>query len=234
MVGKIVNKKVVAEGTLQVTFALSEPVSFKSGQYVFVRLLKLLYPDDRGGRRQFSINNPPSQSSILTITTRLSESGFKKTLNELPIGSEVELGPIAGVFTLPQDMSKPLVFMAGGIGITPFLSMLEYIKGQNLSYKITLVYSNRNQASSAYLPHLQELAKSLPNYKLILTMTDDNNWQGERRKIDAGFITEYFPNFNDYGYMAVGPPGFVEAAEKSLIEAGVVQENIKTENFSGY
>ena len=230
----IKGKKVAAEGTLQVTFEVSESVSFKPGQYVFVKLPKLLYPDDRGGKRQFSINNPPSQSKILTITTRLSDSGFKKTLNELPIGSEVELGPIAGVFTLPEDTSEPLVFIAGGIGITPFMSMLSYIEETGKPYQITLVYSNRNQASSAYLKELGELTYTLPNLKLILTMTEDNTWAGEKRIIDAKLIKEYFPNLNDNMYMVVGPPAMVEGVEKALIEAGVNEENIETENFTGY
>lgn len=234
MLGRIKSKEVVAEGTLQVTFEVIEPVSFKPGQYVFVNLPKLHYPDERGARRQFSINNSPNHPDHLTITTRLSESGFKKTLKELPEGSEVELGPIAGVFTLPEDTSKPLVLIAGGIGITPFMSMLEYIKEQSLPYNVTLLYSNRNQASSAYLNELEELADTLPNLKLILTMTEDNLWTGEKRMINSAFIKEYFPNVNNNYYMVVGPPAMVEAVEKALREAGVRVENIKTENFTGY
>lgn len=234
MIGKIVSKQEVATGTLQVSFQLSENVTFKPGQYVFVNLPKLLYPDDRGPRRQFSINNSPNHPDHLTITTRLSDSGFKRTLNELPIGSEVELGPIAGMFTLPENPSKPLVFIAGGIGITPFISILNYIKEQSLPYKVTLVYSNRNQSSTAYLKELEELAKILPNLKLIFTMTEDNHWAGEKRKIDSNFLKEYFPDVNDNYYMVVGPPAMVEAVDKALKDVGVLNENIKKENFTGY
>lgn len=232
MLGKIKNKEEVAEGTLKVAFEVDQPVSFKPGQYVFVNLPKLLYPDERGSRRQFSINNSPSQSNILNITTRLSDSGFKKTLNELPISSEVELGPITGMFTLPENPSKPLVFIAGGIGITPFMSMLNYIREEKLPYKVTLIYSNRNQSSTAYLKYLQQL--TIPDFKLILTMTDDPNFKGEKRIINSEFIKEYFPNVNGNYYMVVGPPAMVEAVEKALIEAGVKNEFIKKENFTGY
>lgn len=234
MIGKIIDKKEVAEGTSQVTFEVIKPVIFKPGQYVFVNLPKLHYPDERGARRQFSINNSPNHPNHLTITTRLSESGFKKTLNELSVGSEVELGPIAGVFILPEDTSKPLVLIAGGIGITPFLSMLSYIKEEALPYNVTLLYSNRNQASSAYLNELEELADTLPNLKLILTMTEDNLWTGEKRMINSAFVKEYFPNLNDNLYMVVGPPTMVEAVEKVLKEVGVEEDNIETENFTGY
>lgn len=234
MIAKIKDKKEVAEGTLQVSFQLPQDVQFKAGQYMFVTLINPPYTDEKGNRRQFSINNSPNQKNILTMTTRLTDSAVKRSLKELPIGTEVGIGPIAGVFTLPEDISKPLVLIAGGIGITPFMSMLSYIKEEKLSYKITLLYSNRNQASTAYLKELQELATLIPNFKLILTMTEDNGWTGERRKIDSHFIKEYFPNVNDNLYMVVGPPMMVEAIEKALLEAGVKSENIKKENFTGY
>ncbi len=234
MTGKIKSKELVADGTLKVDYEVAEPVSFKPGQYMFVKLINPPYTDEKGDRRQFSINNPPSQNTILTMTTRLTESAFKRSLNELPVGTEVEIGPIAGVFTLPENPQKPLVLIAGGIGITPFRSMLAHVKEKNLSYPITLVYSNRNQASTAYLKELSELATLLPNFKLILTMTEDNSWEGENRKIDSQFITEYFHNVNGYLYMVVGPPAMVEAVDKALQEAGVTQENIKKENFTGY
>ena len=234
MIGKIVDKKEIAQDTLQVTFKVSEPVSFKPGQYVFVTLPKLLYPDERGPKRQFSINNSPSQKNIITITTRLTNSGFKKTLNELPVGTEVELGPIAGVFILPDTLLKPLVLIAGGIGITPFMSMLQFVKEENLPYKITLIYSNRNQASTAYLNEISELANIIPNFKLILTMTEDTSWTEERGKVDTNFIKEYFPKVNEYLYMVVGPPAMVESVENVLLQAGVEKDNIKIENFTGY
>lgn len=234
MKGIVKSKQEVAQGTLQVTFQLSEPVTFKPGQYVFVNLPQLLYPDERGARRQFSINNSPNESNILTITTRLSDSGFKKTLKELAVGSSVELGPVAGVFILPEDTSQPLVLIAGGIGITPYMSMLAYIGETKKPYKVTLVYSNRNQSSTAFLNEVQEFAKNLPDFKLILTMTEDNGWTGERRKIDAGFIKEFFPNVNENLYMVVGPPGMVDAIRRVLSEVGVKEESIKFENFTGY
>ncbi len=234
MVGKIIDKKEVAQGTLQVTFEVKEDFTFKPGQYIFVTLTKLNYPDERGPKRQFSIVNSPEDKGKIIITTRITESGFKKTLNELPQGSEVELGPIAGAFVLPDDISRPLVLIAGGIGITPYMSMLRHIQKNNLSYNITLVYSNRNQSSTAYLNELKQLANQIPNLKLILTMTDDPNWTGEKRIVDVNFIKEYFPNVNENLYFVVGPPAMVDAVQRALLEAGVDISSIKIENFTGY
>lgn len=231
MLGRLKSKEEVAKGTLKVMFEVKEPFSFKAGQYCFITLPKLNYPDERGPKRHFSIVNSPNEKGIITFTTRITESGFKKTLNELPEGTEVQLGPIAGVFILPGfpglNTFKPLVFIAGGIGITPFISILRYVSEEKLPYKITLVYSNRDQASTAYLEEVK-------NYQPILTMTDDPSWKGEKRKVDSTFIKEYFPNVNDQSYMVVGPPPMVEAVEKALQEAGVSQENIRIENFTGY
>lgn len=234
MVGKIKDKKEIAKGTLQVTFQASELFSFKAGQYCLVTLPDLLYPDERGGRRFFSIVNSPNEVRIIKITTRLSDSGFKKTLNELAVGSEVNLGPIAGAFTLPDDTQKPLVLIAGGIGITPFMSMLKYISEEKLPYNITLIYSNRNQYSTAFLEELQNYPLQSTVYHLILTMTEDPAWKGEKRKVDANFIKEYFPNVNENLYFVVGPPTMVDAVQRSLFEAGVLPEHIKIENFTGY
>lgn len=234
MVGRIAKKEEVATATLSVTFEASEPFTFKPGQYVFVTLPKLNYPDERGSRRQFSINNPPGQQGIITITTRISDSGFKKTLNELPVGTEVELGPIAGIFTLPESTDKPIVMIAGGIGITPFLSILRHLRDERLPYNITLIYSNRNQPSTAYLEELELLSTYLSSYKLIATMTEDPDWEGETRRVDAKFIKDYIPNINEPIFMVVGPPGMVDAIREVLKEVGVPEDNIKFENFTGY
>ncbi|TSC86618.1 MAG: oxidoreductase [Microgenomates group bacterium Gr01-1014_7] len=224
MRGKVKSKKEIATGTLQVIFEVAEPFTFKAGQYCFITLRDLKYPDERGNRRHFSIVNSPNKKGIITFATRLTDSGFKKTLAELPVGTEVELGPVAGVFTLPEDTSKPLVFIAGGIGITPFMSMLSYVAEEKLPYKITLLYSNRDQNSTAFFTEVQ----SFDFIRLILIMA------GEGRKIDADFIKEYFPSVNENLYMVVGPPPMVEAVQKSLTDAGVTNENIKIERFTGY
>lgn len=234
MLGRIKSKEEVAKDTLKVVFEVKEKFTFKAGQYCFVTLGHLNYPDERGEKRQFSIVNSPNEKGIITITTRLSESGFKKTLQELPIGSEVQLGPIAGVFVLPGHSEKPLVFIAGGIGITPFISMLRYVSEEKLPYNVTLIYSNRDQSSTAYLEEVQNYPLPTTNYQLILTMTNDPNWNHEKRMVDASFIKDYFPEVNAQYYMVVGPPGMVEAVKKALFDAGVNQDNIRAENFTGY
>lgn len=235
MLGKIQDKKEIAKGTLQVTFEIpDERFTFKPGQYVFITLVNPPYPDDRSNKRHFSIVNSPNQKGIITIATRIRESGFKKSLQELPNNSAVEIGPIAGGFILPGESIRPLVFIAGGIGITPYISMLRYVNEEKLPYNITLIYSNRDRQSTAYFDEIQTLNSQLSTLKVILTMTDDPNWPGEKRRIDAQFIKDYTKDLQNPLYLVVGPPAMVDTVQKALLEAGVAPENIKIENFTGY
>ena len=168
------------------------------------------------------------------MATRLRDSAFKQTLLEIPIGSEVEVETPKGDFILPDDTSRPLVFVAGGIGITVFRSMLLYIQEESLPYRATLIYSNRSQAEAAFLDELRFLEKQNPNFRLILTMTQDPDWPGEKRRIDARFFQEYLADLNSYTFMIAGPPGMVEAMESSLRKAGVRAENVIPEGYTGY
>lgn len=230
----IKEKREVADQTLQVTFQTEEDITFQPGQYMDVVLINPPYDDAKGPKRHFSIVNSPNEKRTLMLTTRLRDSAFKKSLKELPIGTEVDIHHIGGTFVLPQETKKPIVWIAGGIGITPFMSMIKFIQEENLSYNITLIYSNRNSQSSVFLEELQKIAEINPNFKLILTMTDDPNWNQEKRKIDGQFIKDYVSDPNNVTYMVVGPPGMVEAVVSVLKDIGVGKDNIMFENFTGY
>ena len=234
MKAKIIDKKEIAVGTLMVTYKVEEAFEFRAGQYFFITLPKLKYLDEKGGRRQFSIVNSPNEKGVLTMATRISRSGFKKTLAELPFRTEIEVGPIAGAFVLPENLTRPLVFIAGGIGITPFMSMLRYVSEAKLPSNITLIYSSRNQQSTAFLTDLQKFSESIPNFKLILTMTDDNDWSGEKRMVDAKFIKEYTKDLENPYFMIVGPPLMTEAVVNEVRKIGISDENVKIEKFTGY
>lgn len=234
MKATIVEREEIAQGTLLVTFSIQEPISFKPGQFFFITLLNPPYTDQEGDRRHFSIVNSPMQDTILQMATRLRNSAFKKSLQELPLGTEVEVGPIGGSFVLPEDTTRPLVFIAGGIGITPYISMLRYIREKNLPYTVTLLYSNRDRQSTAFLEDLERLTKEIPNFKLIAIMTQDEKWTGEKRYIDKALLNEYFASIDGSTYCVAGPPKMVEVLTNALAEAGVKAEHIKSENFTGY
>jgi ferredoxin-NADP reductase len=233
---RIKEKQEVAEGTLLVTFdLLGEEVEFRPGQYFFVTLPSVGDEDDKGLRRHITVVTSPNERGVLGFATRMRDSAFKRTLSRLPVGSEVEVEPPKGKFSLPEDPSRPLVFVAGGIGITVFRSMLRYIREEKLPYRVTLIYSNRDRASTAFLDELRELEQALPDFRLILTMTQDPGWEGETRKVDGDFVKNYLEeDLNRYTFLVAGPPAMAEGVQTALQEAGVQDENLIAERYSGY
>jgi ferredoxin-NADP reductase len=233
---RIKEKQEVAKETLLVTFdLLGEEVTFRAGQYFFVTLPDVGYQDERGLRRHITVVTSPNQRGVLGFATRMRDSAFKRSLRELSVGAEVDVEPPKGTFALPEDPSRPLVFVAGGIGITVFRSMLRYIGEERLPYRVTLIYSNRDRESTPFLDELRELDQGLPDLRLILTMTKDPDWDGEPRRIDAQFFTDYLgADLNRYTFLVAGPPAMTEAMQRALAEAGVDDENVVAERFSGY
>jgi ferredoxin-NADP reductase len=233
---RVKEKHEVAKGTLLVTFdLLGQEVDFRPGQYFFVTLPDVGHQDDKGLRRHITVVTSPNEKGVLGLATRLRDSAFKRTLRELEVGAEVDVEAPKGTFALPEDPSRPLVFVAGGIGITVFRSMLRYIREERLPYRVTLIYSNRDRESAAFLDELHELEAELPDLRLILTMTQDPDWDGETRKVDAEFFQDYLRgDLNGFTFLVAGPPGMTEGVQKALEQAGAKEENVIAERFSGY
>ena len=236
MRARIKEKQGIAKGTLLVTFdLLGEELDFKPGQYFHVTLPNLRDDDDKGLRRHITVVTSPNEKGVLGFATRMRDSAFKRTLRELPVGSEVEVEPPKGSFGLPEDPSRALVFIAGGIGITVFRSMLRYIHEEQLPYRVTLIYSNRDRSSTAFLDELRQLEQALPDFKLILTMTQDPGWEGESRKVDSEFVNDCLgDDLDQYTFLVAGPPAMAEGVQGALQKAGVRDENMIAERYSGY
>jgi ferredoxin-NADP reductase len=235
MKAKIKEKREVAKGTLMVVFdLLGQEVDFRPGQYFWVTLLDPPYDDEKGPRRHISVVTSPTERGVLGLCTRLRDSAFKRSLAELPVGTEVEVEEPKGSFVLPEGTDRPYVFIAGGIGITVFRSMLRYIADKGLPYRVTLVYSNRDQESAAFLDELQAL--ELPGgFRLVATMTQDPGWAGETRRIDAELLRVHLDQeLGSYTYMVAGPPTMAEGTVETLKSAGIPEEQISSDGFSGY
>ena len=232
----IKEKREVAKGTLLVLFDLQgAEVDFRPGQYFWVELLDPPYDDEKGPRRHISVVTSPTERGVLGLCTRLRDSAFKRSLVELPVGTEVEVEQPKGDFALPDDTATPYAFVAGGIGITVFRSMLRYIDDTREPYRVTLVYSNRDRESTAFLDELREMESANPNLRLVLTMTDDPEWAGEKRRIDAEMLRDILGGDLDSStYLIAGPPPMVDSVTEGLAGAGVPEEQIRPERFSGY
>jgi ferredoxin-NADP reductase len=236
MRAKIKEKRDVAKGTLMVVFdLLGEEVDFTAGQYFWVTLLDPPYDDDKGPRRHITVVTSPNDRGVLGLATRVRDSAFKRSLAELPVGAEVDVEQPKGDFLLPGDAELPYVFIAGGIGITVFRSMLRYIAEENLPHRVTLVYSNRDRESTAFFDELLELEHAIPGLRGVFTMTDDPDWDGETRRIDAAMLRDHLgPDLGAFTYLIAGPPTMVEAMEELLSGEGVLESEVRPECFSGY
>jgi ferredoxin-NADP reductase len=236
MQARIKEKSEVAKGTLMVVFdLLGEEVEFTPGQYFWVTLLDPPYDDDKGPRRHITVVTSPNDRGVLGLATRIRDSAFKRSLAELPVGAEVDVEQPKGDFVLPDDTEQSYAFIAGGIGITVFRCMLRYIAEERLPHRVTLVYSNRDRESTAFLDELQELERELPNLHVVFTMTDDPGWDGETRRIDAAMLRDHLgADLGAFTYLIAGPPKMVEAMEEILSGEGVPESQVRPERFSGY
>jgi len=231
-------KEEVAEKTDYVEFDTGQDVSFRPGQYFYVTLNPKdeLHKEDL--THHISIVNSPSQKNTLSLTTRMrvERSLFKRTLAEARIGDEVEIGKIEGSFVLPQDTDKPIVLIALGIGITPYISMLRYCDETKKPYKFTLFYSDGEIKNMPFIDELKSMEeKHKPNFKLVMIVTQDEDWDGEKRHVNSKLLKEYLgDDFENSLYFVSGPPRPVEVVGDSIKKEGVAEENIKMDDFSGY
>ena len=234
MQATIKEKREVAKGTLLVTFELiSDEVDWTPGEYFWVELLDPPYDDEKGARRHITVVTSPTEG-YLGLATRIRDTAFKRSLVEMPEGSAVDVEQPKGSFVLPEDTSKRYAFIAGGIGITPFRSMLRYIADKDLDYDITLVYSNRDVESTAFLDELKELESVVPRCRVIFTMTEDPSWDGDTRMLDAGVLRDLLGDLESFHFMIAGPPPMAKSVEGSLLEAGLPEDQVQSDSFSGY
>lgn len=235
MRGTIKDRREVAKGTLLVIFDLhGAEVDFRPGQYFWVELLDPPYVDEKGPRRHITIVTSPTEHGVMGLATRIRDTAFKRSLQELPDGAEVELEEPKGTFVLPEEPDRPVVFVAGGIGITPFRSMLRYMADQGLDLPVTLIYSNRDTESTAFMDELRELEQRLEHTRVIFTMTGEPAFEGETRRVDQGFLRDHLDEVDRYRYMVAGPPAMADGVIAVLHETGVPEDQIARDGFAGY
>jgi ferredoxin-NADP reductase len=234
---KLNERRDAAEGTM--AFHLEKPpgFQFKAGQYMNVTLIDPPETDAEGNTRSFSIASAPFETDLV-VTTRMRDTAFKRVFRTITLKSEIRISGPFGSFTLHTDASRPAVFLVGGIGITPFRSMILQAAKDKLALKLYLFYSNRRPEDAAFLDDLQKAEKQNPNYKFIGTMTDIRKskrpWQGESGYITEEMLRKWVRDLNGPIYYMAGPPGMVAAMRQMLSTSGIGDDDIRTEEFTGY
>lgn len=230
----VAEKREVAKGTLLVLFAVDDYPDYRPGAYFWVELPDRGDNDEKGLRRHITLVTSPTETGVVGLATRLRDTAFKRTLAGLEVGDEVEVEEPKGSFLLPEDTVPEYVFVAGGIGITPFRSMLRYIADEQLRYRVSLVYSNRDRASTAFLEELDELARRIEGLRIVHVLTDDPDWIGETRRLDADVLRDHVGDLQAHTFLVAGPPPMAEGVADSLRAAGVPEDRVLADKFSGY
>ncbi len=210
---------------------------FSPGQFCFLSLPEKGFHDDKGLRKHLSIASSPGEKELL-FATKISESAFKRTLMALPAGAGIVVEPPMGKFTLPENISEPLVFIAGGIGITPFRSMIRHIETQGAGTSVVLFYSVRIPGEAVFLDELQSVAEKNEHIKIVPTMTrveeGSDVWKGLTGRIGPEMIQEHATGAKHALYYIAGPPALAEGTQKMLRDTGIDLKQIRVEKFTGY
>jgi ferredoxin-NADP reductase len=236
---KLKGRQEVAENTMAFRFEKPPGWTFKAGQYLEMSLPNPPETDAEGNGRAFSIASAPHEETLM-VATRMRDTAFKRVLRNLPLESTVKVDGPFGNLTLHNKASRPAVLLAGGIGITPFRSIVFSAAKDKLSHRIFLFYSNRRPEDAAFLEELQALERSNRNYQFIPTMTEPEKsalpWGGKTGYINWQMITEGLQDaaLRAPIYYIAGPPGMVHAFQTMLQGAGVDDDDVRAEEFAGY
>lgn len=231
------DRREVAAGTMAFWFdASGSDFSFKAGQNADFILVNPSETDAEGNARTFSFCSSPNEKGTIMVATRMRPTAFKKCLKVLPLGTRVKVSQAMGSFTLHKDVSKAAVLLAGGIGVTPMRSIIQWAIQEGLPHKLYLFYSNRNPAAAAFLSDFEAWAKQKPQFKLIATITEakDTGWRHELGRVNKEMLTQHVPDLHQAIYYLAGPPGMVAGMRQLLDSLGVSEDNLKTEEFAGY
>jgi ferredoxin-NADP reductase len=215
----------IAERTVEVCLERPTGFVFEPGQYVQVRLAKLQHRDRKGRSRVFSIASSPLDEQQICVAYRETGSGFKQTLGNLPVGTEVLIEGPHGFASLPRSTARPLMLIAGGIGITPFMSMLRYAaETAEQPPRVTLLYANWTPQQAAYLDELEALERGNPRLAV----------RKHFGAVDQAAIRKLVKHGSGQLWLIAGPPAMVEATRSALHVLGVDADDVHVEEFVGY
>jgi len=218
----ILSRKNVTDDILELTLSRPSGFYFLPGQYIQLGVPKLLQTDPRGKSRIFSITSSPSDDKSISVAFRISDSGFKQTLQTLPDGAPLLIQGPHGHFVFTEEVRRPVVFVAGGIGITPFLSMVRYALDIYFHRQMFILYSSRD---GAYLQLLRKLTNSRTNMHLITT----------KSRIDHNLIAQIAGEVGDDAlWYIAGPPGMAADIRHTAVQIGVADDHLLTDEFIGY
>jgi ferredoxin-NADP reductase len=226
----------LSSDTYEFAFDRQKDFQFIPGQYMEWTLPHKKI-DSRGNRRYFSISSSPTENK-LTMTVKFYDpsSSYKKELLNSQSGKQIIAAQVAGDFVLPKDLKQPLAFIAGGVGIAPFRSMIQYIIDKSLLVDIVLLYTNRTVSDILYADVFEKARAN--GVRVVYNLTDLQNlphrWGGTSGHITPDSIKQIIPDYQKRVYYISGPQLMVQNFERTLRDSNVNSSQIKTDFFPGY
>ncbi len=235
---KLVSREEIGRTVYEYSFKPESPLDYKPGQYLELTL-PLKKSDSLGNRRTFTIASSPTEDTVLFGVKHAQKgSAFKSTLAVLPKGTIVTANNLAGDFLLPIDEKVRMVFIAGGIGITPYRSMLKYLIDNRQSRNIVLFYAVSDPKQIVYKNVLNDAKEYGLKVVYVLSPTPGEevpkSWSGEVGFITADMIKQHVLDYDKRQYYISGPNGMVIANKRTLRSMGIPRDHIRTDYFSGY
>jgi ferredoxin-NADP reductase len=234
---KLLGREEVAEGTMAFHFEKPDGFVYKAGQFADFTLIDPPENDAEGSTRGFSLASAPYEQD-LQIATRMRDTAFKRVMKHLPDGTQLKLDAPYGSFTLHNNAAIPAVFLTGGIGITVVRSILLEATHKAVPRSIWLFYANRRPEDAAFLATFRTIAATNPRVTFVPTMTNmehsHTEWTGERGHITKAMLERFIGDLTAPLYYCTGPATLVAAMRTMLNEAGVDDDMIRTEEFTGY
>src|SRR4029077_11933636 len=199
---------------------------FRAGQHA-----DFVFGNHSDNSRTFSIASSPLDEGPIVIAMRMRKTGFKSALKAAPLGTKFIVSRPRGSFALHRDITRPAVFLAGGIGIAPIRSILQSAIQERLPHKLYLFYSNREADDAAFIEELQGMAAQNPSFTLVPTITNRKtlSWPYEKGHINREMLTRHLFLLSGPIYYVAGPSGMVTAMTDLLNSSGVSQDDMRTE-----
>ena len=233
----LVDRQRIARGTMTFWFDTNgSDFDFRAGQHADFAFLHPSVGDESDNLRTFSLANSPHDKGLVMIAMRMRETGFKTGLMSAALGTKFRVSRPRGSFTLHKDFARPAVFLAGGIGITPVRSILDWAVQERMPHKLYLFYSNREAVDAAFLEELEALTMQNPRFTLIPTITrlTYSAWRYEVGHINPQLLSRYLTGLNRPVFYIAGPSGMVTAMTDLLRSLDVSDDDVRTEEFGDY
>ncbi len=224
-------KEIIPRTSNVTSFRFPRPteLNYRAGQFFYVTIKST----GKELSKHFSFSSSPTEKEHIEFTKKFTDSEFSAALKMLKVGDWTHIEAPFGKFTYEDERNVGM--LAGGIGITPLLSICKFCTDLQLSTKITLLYGSRTEADIAFREELETMQQQNKNFKVIFILNQaDSNWQGAVGVVTADMIKREIPDYKETTFYTCGPPAMVEVMEKLVESLGLPKTQLKREYFAGY